>query len=218
MCFSASASFTASAILFPLGLYAVVKSLKSNPSYVLLMCIPILFGIQQFSEGLIWITLHHTNPFLLSWSTWLYLLTAFCIWPIYFPLALYHLESNRQRKKWLLLMVLFGCCLSPLLFMKSYGAKAQLEHQSITYFIDQALYSEYIFTLCYLLLFLLSSFICSIKSVRLFGILLLLSFLVSSIWFLYAFASVWCYFSAVESLIIVYIATTLKKTQVKKVR
>ena len=55
MCFSASASFTASAVLMPLGLYSVHIARSNNqPHFVPLALTPFFFGVQQLVEGLEW--------------------------------------------------------------------------------------------------------------------------------------------------------------------
>ena len=62
MCFSASASFTASAILMPLGLYATHIARKTDqPDYVPLALTPFFFGVQQLIEGFVWIGVKHGN-------------------------------------------------------------------------------------------------------------------------------------------------------------
>ena len=60
MCFSASASFTASAVLMPLGLYSHhLASHQERPDYKPLALVPFFFGVQQFVEGLERTALHH---------------------------------------------------------------------------------------------------------------------------------------------------------------
>ena len=55
MCFSASASFTAAAVLMPLGLYSThLARTNKQPHYVPLALTPFFFGVQQLVEGLEW--------------------------------------------------------------------------------------------------------------------------------------------------------------------
>jgi hypothetical protein len=53
MCFSAEASFTASAALVPCGVYCLTVARYRNPNYEPLALIPFFFGIQQFAEGMV---------------------------------------------------------------------------------------------------------------------------------------------------------------------
>ena len=51
MCFSASASFTASAVLIPLGLYSNhLATRHERPDYKPLALVPFFFGVQQLVE------------------------------------------------------------------------------------------------------------------------------------------------------------------------
>src|SRR5690242_9093334 len=56
MCFSVGASFTASGILAVIGGFALVRAPKY---YRALAAIPLLFALQQFAEGVVWMTLTH---------------------------------------------------------------------------------------------------------------------------------------------------------------
>jgi hypothetical protein len=79
MCFSASASFTASAVLMPLGLYAThIARTTDQKDYVPLALTPFFFGVQQLTEGLVWTGIDNgrTEPRLPPWPRW-----AFCSSP-----------------------------------------------------------------------------------------------------------------------------------------
>jgi len=55
MCFSASVSFGASALLTTCGALSIRKA--QGPAQKLFASTPFFFGIQQFSEGCIWLAL-----------------------------------------------------------------------------------------------------------------------------------------------------------------
>jgi uncharacterized protein DUF6629 len=54
MCFSAEASYTAAALLLPAGALASQRAYKANRKYLAIAALPLLFGFQQLSEGLVW--------------------------------------------------------------------------------------------------------------------------------------------------------------------
>ena len=57
MCFSASASFSAAALLLGIGALTLRSALATRqPRALLFAAIPILFAIQQLIEGVIWLT------------------------------------------------------------------------------------------------------------------------------------------------------------------
>lgn len=75
MCFSAEASFGASIALLTIGTLAIRKNKDLNMR--LFSCIPILFGIQQFFEGVVWLTQANQSLTLYTQiSTYIFLLFA----------------------------------------------------------------------------------------------------------------------------------------------
>jgi hypothetical protein len=97
MCYSASASFITSAVLFPTGIYTIYQALKYRPIYLYIALIPIFFAIQQATEGLIWLTLE--SPLLnIHFLEKLYLFFAFFFWPAYISLATYKIETQQKNK------------------------------------------------------------------------------------------------------------------------
>ncbi|WP_420856726.1 DUF6629 family protein [Sulfuriflexus mobilis] len=62
MCFSATASFTASALLLPVGVYCLHEARQAKKPYWLLAVMPLLFAIQQFLEGQRWLAVQAHQP------------------------------------------------------------------------------------------------------------------------------------------------------------
>ena len=54
MCLSAEASYMAAAVLVPAGAVAMQRAYRRTPRYLPLATLPLLFGLQQLSEGLVW--------------------------------------------------------------------------------------------------------------------------------------------------------------------
>ena len=54
MCFSAEASFTAAAVLVPFGALSMTRAYKTDPRYIPIATLPLLFGLQQALEGAVW--------------------------------------------------------------------------------------------------------------------------------------------------------------------
>src|SRR5688572_15982016 len=84
MCFSAEASFVASACLGAAG----IVSLKVNkePGQVLLAVIPLIFSVQQLAEGMLWLSFSHPD-FLVSrqFFTYSFLVFSLMVWPVWLP-------------------------------------------------------------------------------------------------------------------------------------
>ncbi len=89
MCFSASVSFATGGAL--LGASALIYSkinLPRNSWY--LASIPVIFGIHQCSEGLVWLgTEEQISPLLAEIAKYFYAIIAICFWPFYIPLAMF---------------------------------------------------------------------------------------------------------------------------------
>ena len=54
MCFSATASFTAAAVLLPSGVLSVYRAWRGDRRYLALSALPLLFGLQQLFDGMVW--------------------------------------------------------------------------------------------------------------------------------------------------------------------
>ena len=98
MCFSASASFAASAVLGTIGVIAVAKA-KTNPQRVFAV-IPLIFSLQQLSEGFLWLSLK--DPALAAgqpFFTYGFLVFAMAVWPFWIPFSIWLLEKDVKKKK-----------------------------------------------------------------------------------------------------------------------
>lgn len=97
MCFSASASFGAGFVLAVIGVATIKKT--QHPSQLLFASIPLIFGVQQIAEGILWLTL--PNPDYVNTQkifTYVFLFFAQIVWPIWVPIAIMLLEKNATRK------------------------------------------------------------------------------------------------------------------------
>src|SRR5277367_1892254 len=107
MCFSASASFGASAVLAVIGV-ASIKQVQ-HKSQVVFACIPIFFSLQQFAEGMAWISF--ANPFNATmnvYATYTFLIFSQIVWPLWIPIAMVMVENKGQRRKIQRVFVVIG--------------------------------------------------------------------------------------------------------------
>ena len=210
MCFSAEASFIASGFLATCSAYTIKKTLDSKDlSFMCIALIPLLFAIQQFSEGFIWLFLGKDQnlDILLSY---LFLFFAFFLWPVWVPLSLAIYDKQRQKIFFSLAVggLIFGIILYITSMFFSSSFNLYLCKRSLCYEIDypigymwaSPLY--YIFTIFPFLL-------CTSNYMRVFGILMGLSAVCAALFFIYAFTSVWCFFAAILSAYICFTAYKL---------
>ncbi len=202
MCFSASASFIAGTSLSAVGI-AALRSTEARTEQPL-ATIPLLFGIQQLTEGVIWLTFDHDAPLLKQAMTYVYSGFSHVLWPMYVPFAMGVLEAGRWRKRTLFAFEAAGLAVG-LYLLYSIVARplvAEVVGQHIVY--DSPHFYQIPVMVVYLAATCVSCFFSSHGFVRLFGVLSLLSFVAAYAVHAAAFFSIWCFFAALLSLLIYF--------------
>jgi hypothetical protein len=204
MCFSATASFVAGTALSTIGVVTIRKA--ERRSELPFAMIPLLFGIQQLVEGIIWLTFSYDAPLLKQTMTYGYSVFSHVVWPIYVPFAVGFLESAQWRKRALLGFQAAGLIVGVylLFILITRPVVAQIDSLHVGRHI---LYVSPHFFLAPVMVFYLaatsiSCFVSSHPFVRLFGGLLLVTFISAYLLYARALISIWCFFAAVLSLII----------------
>ena len=91
MCFSLLASVAAGAALSVAGVLTV--SLARRRRELPLALIPLLFGVQQLSEGVVWWSVDHGNTTQNVLATLAYSLFSRVLWPIFVPFAVLFMKE-----------------------------------------------------------------------------------------------------------------------------
>lgn len=200
MCFSASASFIAGTALSVIGVAAVANTRERTE--LPLAVIPLMFGIQQLAEGVIWLTFQHDAPVLKQTATYIFAGFAFVVWPIYAPFAIYVLERVRWRKRVIAAFLAAGVVVGLYLL---YGiATAPVVAAVVGKHIVYEAGSVYLplVPVLYLGATCVSCFFSSHGFIRLFGVLALLTAITAYVVHVRALPSIWCFFAAILSLLI----------------
>ena len=200
MCFSASASFATS--VFLLGVGATTWKAARTPNERPFAAIPLLFAIQQFLEGVLWLTFDHDAPLTRIAMTYAFSFFSLLFWPVFVPLAVVLLEAPGWRRHALGLCALGGAIASTSLFyvMTRHGVTSCASEKHITYGVPE-LFPVVTMSL-YLVATGVSELFSSFVAIRIFGLLVLLSFCVAYVAYTRWFISVWCYFAAALSVIV----------------
>ena len=200
MCFSASASFIAGASLSAVGGLTLVKT--ERPAEIPFATIPLLFGIQQITEGIIWLTFGLDAPLLKSTMTLVYSLFSHVLWPIFIPFSIVLLETGPWRKKTISALQLTGISvgLYLLYFILKFPVTAEVVGTHIVY--DSPHFYILVVMALYLAATCASCLVSSHKMINLFGALLLVSFIAAYEIHIASLVSVWCFFAAILSLIV----------------
>ncbi len=200
MCFSATASFTAGAALLVIG--AVTTSRVRRAAEVPFALIPALFGVQQLIEGALWLTFPDNASLINSVLTLAYSFFSHVLWPIYVPIAVLLLEPVAWRRKALMAIAVAGAAvgLYLLYFLITEPIVSEVVGRHISYqsphFYIVAVMVLYVLATC------VSSFISSCKTIRWFGAATFVALLTAGAFYRFWFISVWCFFAAVLSLIV----------------
>ncbi|MEM7065405.1 MAG: DUF6629 family protein [Cyanobacteria bacterium P01_B01_bin.77] len=217
MCFSATASFTATALLLPTGLYACKLAVDCDRNYLPLALIPCMFGIQQGFEGIEWLAIHSQQTDLIRPAALGFLTFSHGVWPFWLPLTMLIAEQQRPWAKKLLLGItllgtLFGLSLyGPFLFSPDTfsvtATQGSIDYQ--TQLIYDSFFPRAVSRLIYLLLVTVPLWLSSLIQLRVAGGFLALSLVVAFWFYNYAFVSVWCFFAAILSGYVVYFLNSI---------
>jgi hypothetical protein len=213
MCFSTTASFASFTILTTVGL-AGLKHIK-KPQQVFFAAIPFLFGLQQLIEGFVWIGLLNASHWK-SIPIHLFIFFAQVVWAIWVPFSILKMEQNANRIRIIKVCLLIGIVLA------SYISFCLIFYNTTAfvtdYHIKYKLYFPHMYYpivgLLYLIPIIIPPLASSIKEIRLIGILLLLSFIVTRLLFQDEVISVWCFFAALISIIVFWVLKNHAQEQI----
>ncbi len=213
MCFSAEASFGVGAVLLPAGLYCLRSAARKAPSYLALAALPLVFSMQQFCEGVVWVGLGNDNLPLAKGAALAFLFFALFFWPFWVPFSVSFIETRNTVGQLLsgvsLLALVFGWALyAPILLHSDRWLSVRVVRHSVQY--DFAVLPAFnalpagVWHLLYLGCISCPLFVSFNRPFMLFAVLLAVSALISHLVFWYAFESVWCFFAAALSVQLCY--------------
>lgn len=203
MCFSAEASFIAGAALTVIGVATIKKT--TDKSQLWFASIPLVFGVQQLAEGVLWLTL--PDPEMINIqrvATYIFIFFAQVIWPFIVPFGVLMLDRKHERKLIQKIVAGIGILVSSTLayFLIAYNMEASILDHHISYTQN---YPETIYkygAILYGAATILSLFLSNVKRMWLLGVFIATSYGATLYFYEHHVLSVWCFFS---SLISVYI-------------
>ncbi len=192
-------------MLTGIGILALLS--VKRPSAYARAVIPLCFALQQAAEGVVWIT--YGNPSsaaLTQGASFLFLLFALVVWPLLIPFSLLIAEHHKTQWYQLLALTLIGIGVGGYGAQLLYGfpVSVAVTCHSIAYVygntnpLINALHA-----VGYVCVTVVPFFISTLRLTRILGVLLSGS-LIAACWAWYAAAtSVWCFFAALISSLIV---------------
>ena len=203
MCFSATASFSAGAVLFGVGALTLRSALASHRRRDLpFAAIPLLFAVQQLIEGVIWLTFSDKATLLNSMTTHVYSFFSHVLWPVYVPVAVLLMEPEGWRRRALIAFVAAGAAVGAYLLyvLVAFPIFSRPTGQHIEYVSPH--FSAAVTMTLYLLSTAFSPLLSTHLMVRVFGVLAMLSFGAAYAFYAMWFISVWCFFAALLSAVV----------------
>jgi hypothetical protein len=212
MCFSAEASFAGGIIISAIGVFTIKK--VHNPSQIIFACIPLFFGVQQITEGVLWLTIPLTEYAALQKAgMYIFQIMALVIWPLMIPLSVLYMEESKKKKKTLVMLLILGAILSMYYSycLRFFNVNPQINGFHIQYNNDFPESLALISFIVYLIVTITPLFVSSIRRTHMMAFLMTLSCLVTAIFFTQYLTSVWCFFAALISAVIYWILNDSRK-------
>ena len=208
MCLSAEASFIAATALIPAGVLSTARALGTDRRYAPIAALPLLFGLQQALEGLVWTA--NGNAILVETFSLAYMFFSWMAWPVWVPFSVYFLESERRKPLYLVLAIIGGM-IGAIQYVPYFAHDNWLTTQFLPRLIvyqGKELFDTFIGRMTthsiYVVVVVGSLLVSSVLNIRVFGALVAAVVIVTYLFFSYAYISVFCFGGAIMSLYLVW--------------
>ena len=206
MCFSAEASFAGGAIITVIGIASLRKASKT--SQLPFASIPLIFGVQQISEGFVWLSLQLAQPPPgLSLPAMIFLITAVVIWPTMIPFSVLRMEESEKKRKMLKFLLAAGIITS--LYYAAglviFNTQPMISDHHIRYVNDFPIRLALPGFGLYLIATLTPFFVSGRRRMSMMGIIMFVSCFITGVVYTEYLTSVWCFFAAFISGLIYWI-------------
>lgn len=211
MCFSATASFAATAVTGVIGVIALRRATGWREAPF--ASIPLVFAAQQACEGLLWRVLPVApRGAAASALTLTFLAFALVIWPVLAPLAMLLIEPVPRRR------VAMGFCVAAGVFVAGFllwglvtgTNEASIAGRHIAYVRNVPRLP--VIDPLYLVATGLAPALSSHRAARALAIVVLIGSVIAFLAYHEAFVSVWCFFAAVASVIVLAHVSRVRKS------
>ncbi len=214
MCFSATASFGAGAALGVIGIASLTRIKRKSD--IAFASVPLLFAIQQVTEGLNWLSLTPPVNLQLNWyATTVFLIFAQVFWCVWIPVSMLFLPGKQRRLKIQWLFVAMGAAeaLYQAYLLLNYPFHSEIAGHHILYDIKHPSALNYVEPLFYIGAILAPPFFCRVKGMLFLAVANLASCLVTFIFYTRYTFSIWCFFAAIISISVFYILKRNNETR-----
>ncbi len=206
MCFSASASFAASGLTAVAGVVALTGA--RQPAHRLLAGMPLFFALQQLAEGVVWLA--SSGRVDAAWqapATVTFLLAARVLWPAWVPLMVRAVEEDPGRRRVLSVLLALGVLESVLggYALVAFPVAADIVGDHVRYGIGAPVLFRVPVDVLYYLVTVPPLLVSGIRMLRAIGLVMVAALILSKLLYHEYFISVWCFFAALISVLVVVV-------------
>ena len=213
MCFSSTVSFVAGAGLLTGGVFACRKALEINKRYLPIAMMPVFAGLQQFSEGMVWIGMNTGQPTLTLWSALIFIFFTWFMWPFWIPLSVYVLEPpDSKRKHLFFIFMLVGLGFGLILYVPHLinldWINVRINRDSLAYegtMLLDFMMPRITTNVIYLGLIILAPLLSRYRHVKYFGLTLIAVVIVDFLFLRYAYISFFCLLAGLGTVHLIYV-------------
>ena len=207
-------SFGSGIVLAVIGV--VTLKITKKPKHKVFAFVPVLFAIQQISEGFVWLTLQNSD-----YAKWqsipihIFMVFAHIVWPFWITLSALLLETKPSRKNILRVLFIVAIFLSgsEIFYMSTRDISAEVTGHHVKYLFEYPQFYVIVTDIVYGLVTIVPCFVSSIKRMWLLGFCFTASLLVSAFFYQAHLLSVWCFFAAILSILIYTIIDSHQKME-----
>jgi len=217
MCFSAAASFITAGVTGAIGIAALTRT--HRPRERALAATPLLFAAQQAVEGLQWLTLPAAPDGSASTAlTLVYLAFADVFWPVYAPIMVWLIEPSAWRRRFMLFWLAVGIGVAAffLWWIVARPHGAMILHGHIAYVPDDRHFDAV--GLAYLGATCVPLMLSSRRTIVVLGTIILVGSVVAYAYYWETFTSVWCFFAAAASVVVLGHFERMRRHRLRLVR
>lgn len=201
MCFSVEADLVAGAVIVPLGALALRQ--VRHPREVALASLPLLFGLHQWVEALVWAGVDgDVSAGLARAASWTYVVFALPLLPLLVPVAVWLVEDARHRRR-IAPFVVLGAVVTGFMTqaLLANGLEVGVHDHALVYDVGLGP-DDWFSTALYVVAVVGSCLLASSWTLRAFGLVNLLGLLLVAMTYAEAFASLWCLCAAASSVLV----------------
>jgi hypothetical protein len=199
VCFSPQADLAGGLVICAIGVDAA-RHVRGRRGFLLLAGIPLLLGVHQLIEALVWWWLQgHLPSEIGRVALWAYLLIAFVVLPVFVPAAVIALEPTRRRRLLMVPFILIGSVIAVVLLAAMVGGPVGVKLAAYHLSYSIRLSDGLLVIACYVVAVCGSLLVSGYRDVAIFGIVNVVAVVIIARLTVSGFASVWCGWAALSS-------------------